>query len=67
MTRLIADDDCESGSVLVPPQVVSGFKIPPRTDYVCLKCGRPYRWIGNPPRLVSTFVVEPLDDDDEND
>jgi RNase P subunit RPR2 len=58
MTRIIADDNCEScGSVLVPPQVASGFKIPQKTDYVCLKCGRPYRWIGKGVRTAHTFMM----------
>ena len=34
--------------MLVPPQITSGANIPQGTDYVCLKGGRPYRWLGDP-------------------
>jgi hypothetical protein len=47
---------CASCSgMLLPPQI-TGFTPPPGTDYVCLKCGRPYRWAGYPPKLVTVFV-----------
>ena len=52
--------------MLVPPQITSGANIPQGTDYVCLKGGRPYRWLGDPPRLVTKSSVarnEPNDDD----
>jgi DNA-directed RNA polymerase subunit RPC12/RpoP len=37
--------------VLVPPEIAPGLTAPAKADYVCLKCGRPYYWIGNPPTL----------------
>jgi DNA-directed RNA polymerase subunit RPC12/RpoP len=46
------------GSRLVPPHMASGFTLPPRTDYVCIKCGRAYLVAGDPPRLVSMFVKD---------
>jgi uncharacterized protein with PIN domain len=56
MTRLTPDEKCEScGGVLVPPELVPAFTVPQYADYVCMKCGRPYRWVGNPPRLVTIF------------
>jgi hypothetical protein len=48
MTRLSADQPCEAcGGLLVPPQIVTGVPVPPDADYICLKCGSPYRWAGN--------------------
>jgi hypothetical protein len=35
-------------------------------DYFCLQCGRPYRWIGTPPRLVTMSLVEPPSSDSES-
>jgi hypothetical protein len=65
MTKVIADENCEAcGSVLIPPQLASGFKIPAKTDYVYLKCGRPYRWVGNSPRLATVFSITTEEDDD---
>jgi hypothetical protein len=54
------------GGVLVPPEVAPGLTMPEGTDYVCLKCGRPYRWVGHPPRL--TLLAEAkLPEEDEDD
>jgi hypothetical protein len=62
MTKIAADDPCEScGSLLVPPSIASGFTIPAGADYVCVKCGRPYRWTGNPPKLRTMFTSERQD------
>jgi hypothetical protein len=36
--------------MLVPPIVAPQFQVPQGTEYVCLKCGRPFRWDGT--RLV---------------
>jgi hypothetical protein len=45
MTRLHADQRCEvCDGLLVPPQIVTGVPLPPDADYVCIKCGSPYRW-----------------------
>jgi DNA-directed RNA polymerase subunit RPC12/RpoP len=46
------------GSRLVPPQMATGFTLPPRTDYACIKCGRAYVVAGDPPRLVSMFLKD---------
>lgn len=52
MTKLAADATCKAcGGMLVPPEVAN-VKVPEGTDYVCLKCETPYRWLGNPPRLL---------------
>jgi len=59
VTRLIPDKACDTcGGMLVPPCIPTGFTPPRASDYVCLKCGRPYRWIGEPPRLVTAFLHE---------
>jgi hypothetical protein len=56
LTSVSADAHCDGcGGLLVPPQI-TGFNPPPGTDYVCLRCGRPYRWVGHPPRLTTTFT-----------
>ena len=66
MTRFIPDDECNvCGSVLIPREAASG-NVPKNADYVCLKCGRPYRWTGNPPRLTALSVVETRADDDDD-
>jgi hypothetical protein len=44
--------------MLVPPELASGFKITKHADYVCVQCGRPYRWFGNPPRRVTIISPE---------
>lgn len=66
MTKLIADEDCAAcGGLLVPPAVASEFRIPKGADYVCLKCGRPYRQTGHPPRLTVFAAADRRDDDDD--
>jgi hypothetical protein len=67
MTKLTADENCAAcGALLVPPAVASGFTIPKGADYVCLKCGRPYRWVGNPPKLTLLAAADRRDDDDND-
>jgi hypothetical protein len=62
------DEQCTAcGSLLVPPELASGFKIPIGTDYVCLQCGRPYRWTGNPARLILLVAAERHEDEDSDD
>ena len=52
-TPTMPDKRCDScGSLLVVP-LLTGFAVPPDTDFVCLKCGRPYRWTENPASLVA--------------
>jgi hypothetical protein len=67
MTQLCADEDCDAcGGLLVLPVVASGFSVPEGTDYVCLKCGRPYRWVGNPRKLTLLAAADSRDDVDED-
>jgi hypothetical protein len=50
--KVIADTPCVScGGALVLPTIAYGFVMPIDTDYVCLKCGAAYRWVGRPARL----------------
>jgi CheY-like chemotaxis protein len=59
VTGLSPDECCAvCGSVLVPPELASGLRIPSTADYVCLKCGRAYRWKGNPRRLSLLVAVD---------
>jgi hypothetical protein len=54
--------------VLVPPELATSFTAPHGTDYVCLKCGRPYRWsTGHPPRLTLFVAAERRAPDEDND
>jgi hypothetical protein len=63
MTRLSPDERCQScGSLLVPPSVLPDAVAPPSTDYVCIGCGRPYRWVGRPPRLATVVESSRRDD-----
>jgi DNA-directed RNA polymerase subunit RPC12/RpoP len=58
MTKLVPDARCTGcNGRLVPPALVSWFKSVAGTDYVCMNCGRPYRWIGTPPKLTTLSVV----------
>jgi hypothetical protein len=63
MTRLICPEPCHScGGLLVQPEVLPE---PVRVDanYVCLRCERPYRWVGDPPRLATILIIAPAADD----
>ena len=66
VTRPSSDeaDACEickaCGSQLVLPQ--SEFTVPPKADYVCLKCGHAYRWAGEPPPLMRIMTHGPRND-----
>lgn len=67
MTKLVPDERCAAcGSILVPPSFAPTFSVPLGTDYLCLKCGRPYRWVGSPPRLTVCVVVPSVNRDDED-
>jgi uncharacterized protein with PIN domain len=64
MTRVTAEDRCAAcGGLLVAPEAAFVHRVPPRTDSVCLQCGRPYRWDGTPPRLVVALVEGPREDE----
>jgi hypothetical protein len=64
LTKLIADTDCSiCRGILVPPRVASPSKVPAGADYICMMCGLPYVWVGNPPRLVR---MTPRDADDDD-
>lgn len=67
MTRLLPDERCACGSLLVPLELAFGFTVPQGTEYVCLRCGRAFRWVGNPPTLTLFVAAERLDGDDEDD
>jgi hypothetical protein len=56
---------CEScGGVLVRPSFTYGSPYA-SADYVCLLCGRPYRWIGDPPRLITVLTPRPPETPEE--
>ena len=68
MTRLFPEEKCTfCRGLLVPPSLASKFNAVAGADYVCMNCGRAYRWVGNPPTLTTLVVVErdAADDDDE--
>ncbi len=69
MTRLAPDERCVAcGGLLVSPDVVAEIAVPKGAEYICLKCGRPFRRIGQPPRL--TWVAEAnggADEDGDDD
>jgi hypothetical protein len=53
MTTLTPNQRCTAcGGVLVPPTLLVGDVAPDGADYACWKCGRPYAWVGNPPKLA---------------
>jgi len=63
MTRIAANRPCEAcGGMLVPHELAFKRRLPPETAYVCVQCGRAYRWAGDPPRL--TLIESPRDRDD---
>jgi hypothetical protein len=65
MTRLAFPDPCRScGGLLVPPEVLP-HAARPGADYVCLRCERPYRWVGDPPRLITTVTIATADDEEQ--
>jgi hypothetical protein len=41
------------GDLLVTPLVAGWLTVPKETEYVCIHCCCPYRWAGNPRRLVA--------------
>jgi len=68
MTRLSPVEKCVvCGGLLVPPELASAFTISKEADFVCLRCGRPYRWRGEPPQLTLLVAVERGDDEDETE
>jgi len=69
VTQLTPYERCVTcRGVLVPPVVARRVFTPPLdADYVCLNCGRPYRWIGSPPRLTLLAMVERLQLDQEEE
>jgi hypothetical protein len=64
MTRLAAPDRCPAcDGLLVAPEAAFVEKVPSSTDYVCLTCGPPYRWVGTPPHLTLALVESARGDD----
>jgi hypothetical protein len=67
MTRLQPDESCgRCGIVLFPLELaVRVFCVvsPPAADYVCVNCGRAYKWDGTPPTLSVLAAVATEADD----
>jgi hypothetical protein len=40
--------------------------LPANADYFCLQCGRRYRWVGKPPRLVTLSITDLPSSDSES-
>jgi hypothetical protein len=58
VTSISPDKRCDGcGGLLVPPTIAFDVIVPARADYVCLRCRRPYRWVGDPPRLTTLSPV----------
>jgi hypothetical protein len=63
VTKLAFADRCHfCGGLLVPPEALP-YPTRVDADYVCLRCERPYRWVGNPPRLTTILTIAPAADD----
>jgi hypothetical protein len=59
LTRLSPEQKCtRCNGLLVPPTLALSFTPVAGADYLCMNCGRPYRWVGNPPKLTLLVVVE---------
>ena len=64
LTALIADTRCEScEGILVVPRMIGGPAVRMDAAFVCVRCNRPYYWVGEPRRL-NTRVSVPQPDDD---
>jgi hypothetical protein len=67
MSRLLPDEKCSRcGSLLFPPELAAGLKIPLTADFVCVNCGCLYKWEGAPPALnaLAAVATEAVEDDD---
>jgi hypothetical protein len=63
VTRVVAHERCAiCGGLLVPSELAFEHVVPPNADYACLQCGRPYYWLGDPPRLRLGSVDHPSDE-----
>jgi DNA-directed RNA polymerase subunit RPC12/RpoP len=67
MTRLSPDENCSRcGSVLFPPELAVRIffaVFPPTADYVCVTCGRAYKWDGTARTLnVLAAIATEADD-----
>ena len=68
MTKLVPDEKCTfCNGVLVPPSLAPTFKPIATADYVCMNCGRAYRWVGNPPKLTMLVIADPMSTDEMED
>jgi hypothetical protein len=66
MTKVSPAPRCDGcDGLLVPPEMTDASTVPSGTEYVCLRCGRPYRWVGRPPQLVTMRVETRIRDDDQ--
>ena len=67
MTRPSPGENCtRCGSVLFPPELAVRIffaVFPPAADYVCVTCGRAYKWDGAPPTLSVLAAVATEADD----
>ena len=69
MTRLSSDETCDRcGNLLFPRQLATGMQVPATADYVCVNCGRAYKWEGSPPTLavVPARATEADEDGDDD-
>ena len=68
MTKLFPEAKCTvCDGMLVPPVLAQPFTPVAGADYVCMNCGRAYRWVGNPPRLTALVVAAPGPGEDSDD
>lgn len=64
MMKLTFPHPCRScGGLLVPPAVLPNPTYAD-ADFVCLRCERPYRWVGDPPRLLTVLTNTPAADEE---
>src|SRR5262245_49733231 len=66
MTRLSPSEVCLTcGTPVVPTELSFNTSVPSSSEYVCLKCGRFYRWAGSPPRLTALLAAPPVQAEQE--
>lgn len=65
MTQRLPVERSACGGSLAPPTMAFGVIVPREAEYVCLKCRRPYRYVGNPPQLTTLVIATPHAHDDD--